>query len=240
MTTPSLPKSALETLRTVEFKFAVRGYKTDEVDEYLERVTIEVDALRDQLRQASDRLRQAAEHIAQLEAKNREIQAAPPATPEPAPTPATVPVQAAAPTPSSEDIAAETQRTLLMAQRFVEQTEREATETAAKTVAEAEAMARQITVEAELRVREEVGRLESVKNELASEIDGLATQLDAERLRLTGQLQEVLRWIDEHVQPSAAIKNSRQIAVPAPVEADPAPEAAIFQLGTSEGDNTAP
>ncbi len=238
MTTPSLPKSALETLRTVEFKFAVRGYKTDEVDEYLERVTIVVDALRDQLRQASDRLRQAAEHIAQLEAKAREVQVAPVAAPEPAPMP--TPVVVAVPSPSSEEVVAETQRTLLMAQRFVEQTEREATESAAKTVAEAEAMARQITVEAELRVREEVGRLESVKTELSSEIDGLATQLDAERLRLTGQLQEVLRWIEEHVQPSAAIKSSRQAPPVSPVEADPAPEAAIFELGTSEAGNTAP
>jgi DivIVA domain-containing protein len=75
MTLPQLPKSgsALENIRTVEFTAKRNNYVADEVDEFLERVAIEVDALREQHRQTSDRLRQAAEHIAQLETKNREL-----------------------------------------------------------------------------------------------------------------------------------------------------------------------
>ena len=95
-------------------------------------------------------------------------------------------------------------------------------------------MARQITVEAELRVRDEVNRLESVKVNLTSEIEGLSNQLDAERSRLTGQLTEVLRWIDEHVQPSQAIRDLRDAQATTAVDA--APESAIFQLGVSTGD----
>jgi cell division septum initiation protein DivIVA len=244
MTLPQLPKSgsALENIRTVEFTAKRNNYVADDVDEVLERVAIEVDALREQHRQTSDRLRQAAEHIAQLEAKNRELQEAASAAPvvhelAPAPVaeiPAPAPV-AAIDSPSAESIAAETQRTLMLAQRFVEQTEREASETAARKIAEAEAMARQITVEAELRVRDEVNRLESVKVNLTSEIEGLANQLDAERSRLTGQLQQVLQWIDEHVQPSQAVRELRQANQAPAIE--PAPESAIFQLGVSDGGN---
>ena len=245
MTLPALSKSgsALENIRTVEFTMKRSNYVADEVDEFLERVAIEVDALREQHRQTSDRLRQAAEHIAQLETKNKELLDAASAAPAvhaieaapvietPAPVPVPVPV---ADSPSAESIAAETQRTLLLAQRFVEQTEREASEAAAKKIAEAEVMARQITVEAELRVRDEVNRLESVKVNLTSEIEGLANQLDAERSRLTGQLTEVLRWIDEHVQPSQAIRDLRDAQ--ATTAADAAPESAIFELGVSTGD----
>ena len=243
MTLPALSKSgsALENIRTVEFTMKRSNYVADEVDEFLERVAIEVDALREQHRQTSDRLRQAAEHIAQLETKNKELLDAASAAPavhaiEAAPVieaPAPVPVPVAD-SPSAESIAAETQRTLLLAQRFVEQTEREASEAAAKKIAEAEVMARQITVEAELRVRDEVNRLESVKVNLTSEIEGLANQLDAERSRLTGQLTEVLRWIDEHVQPSQAIRDLRDAQATTAVDA--APESAIFQLGVSTGD----
>jgi DivIVA domain-containing protein len=240
MTLPQLPKSgsALENIRTVEFTAKRNNYVADEVDEFLERVAIEVDALREQHRQTSDRLRQAAEHIAQLETKNRELVEAAAQAPvghELAPAPvAEVPVAApVADSPTAESIAAETQRTLVLAQRFVEQTEREATETAARKIAEAEAMARQITVEAELRVRDEVNRLESLKVNLTSEIEGLANQLDAERSRLTGQLQEVLRWIDEHVQPSQAVRELRQVSQAPAIE--PAPESEIFQLGVSDG-----
>jgi len=243
MTLPQLPKSgsALENIRTVEFTAKRNNYVADEVDEFLERVAIEVDALREQHRQTSDRLRQAAEHIAQLEARNRELTEAAAAAPVVVDRAPALVVEAQAPvaqpaveSASAEAIAAETQRTLVLAQRFVEQTEREATETAARKIAEAEAMARQITVEAELRVRDEVNRLESVKVNLTSEIEGLANQLDAERGRLTGQLQEVLRWIDEHVQPSQAIRELRQQAQQPVIEQ--APESAIFQLGVSEGE----
>jgi DivIVA domain-containing protein len=233
---PSKSGSALENIRTVEFTAKRNAYVADEVDEFLERVAIEVDALREQHRQTSDRLRQAAEHIAQLEAKIRELTES--ATSVPAVgalNPGFVVEDRVAASPSAEAIAAETQRTLVLAQRFVDQTEREATETAARKIAEAEAMARQITVEAELRVRDEVNRLESVKVNLTSEIEGLANQLDAERTRLTGQLQEVLRWIDVHVQPSEAVREIRQASQIPAIEL--APEAAIFPLGVNEGDS---
>src|SRR5579875_3107961 len=59
--------SNLESLRTVEFRQTLRGYHIDDVDEYLERVAVEAEALQEQLRQASERLRQASDRISQLE-----------------------------------------------------------------------------------------------------------------------------------------------------------------------------
>ena len=67
MDNAGLPKTSLETLRTVEFRLGLRGYDVDEVDDYLEKVAVEADALQEQLRQMTDRLRQAAERIALLE-----------------------------------------------------------------------------------------------------------------------------------------------------------------------------
>src|SRR5579872_294989 len=60
-------QSSLDSLRTVEFRQTLRGYHIDDVDEYLERVAIEAEALQEQMRQSGDRMRQAAERIAQLE-----------------------------------------------------------------------------------------------------------------------------------------------------------------------------
>jgi hypothetical protein len=139
-----------------------------------------------------------------------------------------------------EAVVAETQRTLLMAQRFVEQAEREAKEHAARKIAEAEETARKITVEAELKVREEVSRLEGVKGQLVNEIDGLSSQLDSERVRLTSQLHEVLRWIDTHVKPSEQIRAVRTVDAPTQaVPVNPAQEPAdgngqIFDYGNPD------
>ena len=222
--TTSSPKSALESIRTVEFTFALRGYKTDEVDEFLEKAAVEVDALRDQLRQTSDRLRQAAERIAQLEASRREAQAPTPAaapTPAPAPAAAPAPVVVPTPAPATGESTEELQKTLVLAQRFVDQTKREAEAEAAAMIAKAEEEAKQITTQAQTRLRDEVGRLETVKGQLTSEVEGLATKLDVERIRLRGQFEEFQRWIEEHVQPSAALRAIQAASAPTPA-ADPA------------------
>ena len=52
-------QSALDSLRTVEFRETLRGYHRDDVDEYLEKAAVEAEGLQEQLRQAGERLRQA-------------------------------------------------------------------------------------------------------------------------------------------------------------------------------------
>jgi DivIVA domain-containing protein len=105
---PNGQSSSLDSLRTVEFRQTLRGYHIDDVDEYLERVAVDAEALQEQVRQAGERLRQAAERIAQLEGMLQESQQQPQAV--------------AAPAVSDDTL----QRTLVLAQKFVDQTQAEA------------------------------------------------------------------------------------------------------------------
>src|ERR1035437_6819430 len=80
-------KSALDSLRTVEFRETLKGYHRDDVDEYLEKAAIEAETLQEQLRQAGDRLRLAGERIVELEAALKQ-QPAVEQVPAPRPAPA--------------------------------------------------------------------------------------------------------------------------------------------------------
>ncbi len=187
-------QSILETLRTVEFRLGLKGYNVDEVDEYLEKAAVEAEALLEQNRQMTERLRQAGERIATLENERR----------APAPQPAEA--------VSDESL----QRTLLLAQKFVDQTKREseteaaelvsnAEERARATIAQAEARAQQLSTEAEQRLRDEVTRLEGMRGQLATDVENMARHLESERNRLRATLSEVLKWVDENIQPANAL-----------------------------------
>jgi cell division initiation protein len=201
MDTPAAPKSVLETLRTVEFRLGLRGYDVDEVDDYLEKVAVEADALQEQLRQMTDRLRQAADRIAKLESEQR---GAAPVAAEPK---VAEPAAVAAATAASTDSLA---RTLEMAQRFVDQTKRESEAEAAKVIAEANAQARKLQAEAESRYKQDLSRLEGLKSKLTTDVEQMARQLESERTRLRSSLSEMIKWIEDNVQPGAAIMALRQ------------------------------
>jgi cell division initiation protein len=202
------PSSILDTLRTVEFRLGLKGYNVDEVDEYLDKAAQEAEGLQDHVRQLNERLRQASERIAQLE---RDKRSAPVAVGN---------EEGAVAAPASTDAAVlsdETlQRTLLLAQKFVDQTKREseaeaatviaqAEETARAEIAAAEATAAQLQAETHRGLREEVTRLEATRTELATDVESMARHLESERNRLRGALSEILRWVDENVQPANSL-----------------------------------
>jgi DivIVA domain-containing protein len=201
----SSQQSSLDSLRTVEFRQTLRGYHIDDVDEYLERVAIEAEALQEQMRQSGDRMRQATERIAQLEQAAQQLeQQLEQAHAQPQ----------APPTASAPDDAL--QRTLLLAQKFVDQTEAEAEaqarqtladaeERARKTLTEAESQARTLTEQTERHLREDVSRLESMRTQLAGDVETIARHLETERNRLRSALGDMLTWVDEHVQPAASL-----------------------------------
>ncbi len=194
-------QNALDTLRTVEFRETLKGYHRDDVDEYLERAAVEAEGLQEQLRQAGERLRQAGERIAQLEAALEQR-----------------PEQAAAAEPAVND---ETlQRTLLLAQQFVDQTKADAEARAHKLVAEAEERAHnltteaettaaQIAAEAERKLREEIERLDGIRTQLSSDVEAMARHLESERSRLRGALTEVISWVDDNLKPVGALSGQR-------------------------------
>ncbi len=189
-------QSALDSLRTVEFRETLKGYHRDDVDEYLEKAAVEAEGLQEQLRQSGERLRQAAERISQLETQLEQ---------QPAPevrTDASVP----------DDTL---QRTLLLAQKFVDETKADSEAQAARMLAEAEAKARQLTdqaqtqasqlaAESEQRLREEIARLEDARGRLSHEVETMNRHLEGERSRLRSALSEILRWVDENVQPGTS------------------------------------
>src|SRR5580693_3655991 len=206
---PSGQSSSLDSLRTVEFRQTLRGYHIDDVDEYLERVAVDAEALQEQVRQSGERLKQAAERIAQLEAMLQEVQLQP---------------QSSAPV--SDDTL---QRTLLLAQRFVDQPQAEAEaqarvlvadaeERARRVLGEAEARAKSVTEDTERHLREEITRLETIRAQLAGDVETIGRHMENERNRLRGALSDMLNWVDEHVQPSGSILAQRP---PAPRPAPP-------------------
>jgi DivIVA domain-containing protein len=226
------PSSILDTLRTVEFRLGLKGYNVDEVDEYLDRAAQEAEALQETLRQLNERLRQAGDRIVQLEKDARdaaaEAAAAPTTAPSPsaAPVPAPVPAAAPVPVPASTGLAEsgpsdETlQRTLLLAQKFVDQVKRESEAEAAATLAQAEEKARAAVSAAEAaaltlqtdsqrQVRDEVSRLEATRTELANDVENMARHLESERNRLRDALTDILNWVDENVQPANALMGVR-------------------------------
>ena len=220
------PSSILDTLRTVEFRLGLKGYNVDEVDEYLDRAAQEAEALQETLRQLNERLRQAGDRIVQLEKEARDTAAEAAAVPAPSAAPVPAPVQAAAPAPANAGSAEsgpsdETlQRTLLLAQKFVDQVKRESEAEAAATVAQAEEKARAalsaaeaaaltLQTESQRQVRDEVARLEATRTELASDVENMARHLESERNRLRDALTDILNWVDENVQPANALMGVR-------------------------------
>ncbi len=208
----------LETLRTVEFRLGLKGYNVDEVDEYLEKAAVEAERLTEQLRQTTERLRQASERIASLESGA--------GAPAPAPAASTEVIPAAPPAPVPAAVADDSlQQTLILAQRFVEQTKRESEAEAARVLtqaedrarsllARAEDEARQLVTESQQRLRDEVTRLEGARAQLATDVENMARHLESERTRLRTMLSEVLKWIEENVQPAESLMALR----PRPVE----------------------
>jgi len=183
-------QSALESLRTVEFRETLKGYHRDDVDEYLEKAAVEAEGLQEQLRQSNERLRKAAETIAQLETELA-------AKPEVVEAPVTAPAE---PVIADDTL----QRTLLLAQKFVDETKADAEAQAARVVADAEAQARKVQAESEQRLRDEIARLESNRSHLSHEVETMSRQLETERERLRSALSEMLSWVDGNLNAAPA------------------------------------
>jgi DivIVA domain-containing protein len=222
-------QSALDSLRTVEFRETLKGYHRDDVDEYLEKAAVEAEGLQEQLRQTGERLRQAGERISQLEQAVDHQPAAP------------------APEPAVQDDTL--QRTLLLAQKFVDETKTDSEARAAKILSDADARARsvladaetkagQLAAESERRLREEVSRLEGIRGQLSGDVESMARHLESERTRLRTSLSEVIKWIDENVQPAATLAG-RPVSPPAsgaprpPQPAGPRPESSTQPVRTT-------
>lgn len=179
--------SAIESIDSVAFKVGLKGYNVDEVDEFLERLSVEVRQLRDLASQQRQQLRQAAERIGQLDARGTPT--GPVAVSAGATTPA--PRRAGA-GEGPEQIAS----MIAMAQRFIEHAQLEAEEKAREFTVAAQERAREIVSEARSRAEDEVNRLNGLKQRLSEDVETLARQLQAERARIGQVLAEFKRWVE--------------------------------------------
>jgi len=172
-----------KVLREVEFSGSLRGYNTDEVDEFLEQVAIAVDKLQADAQAAIERAEQASRAPAERTGFEDEE--------------------------SLRRTLVLAQRTADLA---IKEAQEEAAQILDRSRAEAENLvgeARQsadhITSEAERRLRDEVARLTRIRDELKSEADTLVSLLAAERERLTESLGTALRYVEKSLTPSAEI-----------------------------------
>jgi cell division initiation protein len=221
--------SALDAIDTVAFKVGLKGYNVDEVDEFLERVSLEARQLKDQLHQMRQQLRQASERITQLQ--SGAVSSATGPTPiqvvAPVPAPAPAPVIAPAPRVIASGAGAEQVTAMIvMAQQFIEQAQQEAESKARELTTAAQERAREIVTEARSRAEDEVNRLNGLKQRLSEDVDTLARQLETERTRLSGALAEFSRWIDSSLHVGGVRPGTPAPVVttaPAPMSAAPSP-----------------
>jgi len=179
-------QSALDALRTAEFRLSLRGYDVDEVDDFLERAAVEADQLREQVRQASAQAAQASERLRHQE-----------------PDRSAAPAAASAPSAPAGPGSTETVSKMIeMAERFVEQTRMDAEKEAAAILADAQERARQLATDAQQRLADEVARLEGLRQRLGEDVEHISRKLETERTRLTGSLHDLLGWIDKNLQPA--------------------------------------
>lgn len=218
MDSTTTTQSALDALRTAEFRLSLRGYDVDEVDDFLERAAVEADQLREQLRTTSAQASQAAERVRHLESTERvapaTVTASPPPTTSvtpPAPTPADTAAKAAVAGAATGTVT----KMIEMAERFVEQTRLDAEAEAAMIVADAQDRARQLATDAQQRLADEVARLEGLRQRLGEDVEKMSAQLESERVRLSGSLHDLLGWIDKNLQPAASLAALRATPVAA-------------------------
>ena len=179
----ALMEISARVLREVEFNSSLRGYNTDEVDEFLEQVADAVDRLREEAKVAADRA-EAAEHTARDRTGLEDEE-------------------------SIRRTLVLAQRTADLAIREAQEEagvilDRARSE-AETLVGDARDSALRITSEAEKRLRDEVARLSGARDDLRKEVDMLVSLLGAERERLIESLGAALGYVERSLAPSTAL-----------------------------------
>ena len=186
-------------LREVEFNSSLRGYNTDEVDEFLEQVADGVDRLQAEAKTAAERA-ETAERAAQDHSGHADEE-------------------------SIKRTLVLAQRTADLAIREAQEEAGQILDLArgeAETlVGDARDSAERISSDAERRLHEDVARLTGSRDALKTEVDTLVSLLGAERDRLTETLGAALRYVERSLSPSSPLMSlqsasaDREPAVPA-------------------------
>ncbi len=189
-------------LRQVEFGSELRGYKTSEVDDFLEKAAVGLDELREELTALRERVERAERVSSERSGLDDEE--------------------------SIRRTLILAQRTADLA---IKEAQEEAAQLldgarvdAETIVTDARQSADRIGAEADRKLRDEVGRLNAERERLRGEIDALTGLLGAERARLTESLSTMLRFIEKNLATSPELASflpppSAAAAAPPPVAA---------------------
>jgi cell division initiation protein len=183
-----------QVINEVEFRQKVRGYDPDEVDDFLERMAVAVGQLQERVRDATDRAAAAERKTSELEEQLRgggAEAAAPPA-----------------PSASAEADAQSAFSTLVLAQKTADAAIKEAKESSARMLADAQQESDRLRVEAESEARraadatrrrlvDEIRALEQSKESLRCDVELLETHLADQRSRVRGSVEQLQRLIDD-------------------------------------------
>ncbi len=208
-----------QVMRQVEFGSELRGYKTAEVDEFLEAVAVGVDEMRNEVSSLKERLARAEELATERTGFDDEE--------------------------SIRRTLVLAQRTADLA---IKEAQEEAAQVldaaradAERIVGEARQSADRLVSEADRRLRDEVARLSGERDRLQGEIDALKGLLAAERERLTESLDAMLRFVEKNLVPSPATSEAPPAPAAAPARQAPAApnvdelEAAIAEDAAAAG-----
>ena len=237
-----------ELIHDVEFREAKRGYSTQEVDDFLEKLASEWETLVLQSRDLRQRLDAAEARASELEARAADAERR---------------------AGESTDIDETLKRTLVLAQRTADAAIKEAEEQASRTVAAAQEQANRMLAEAQeasaqarihaeaevrrahedaqARVAEELRSLESARDQLRADVEALDAYLDAQRDRVRASQRELLRLLeDPTILRPATPPPLAEVTVPEPVPpapvleepAEPEPEVAADAAAALELDLT--
>ncbi|MGK2949948.1 MAG: DivIVA domain-containing protein [Acidimicrobiales bacterium] len=187
-----------QLLNDVAFHEAKKGYNTQEVDDFLERLAVGLERKEAQLLEAKTRIDQAEARVEEAERRA---------------------AAAAARASETSDADDTLKRTLVLAQRTADAAIKEAEEQAARTLSsaqdqaarmladaqeatararsEAEIEARQAQEEARARVLAELQELEAARDQLQGDVELLDRHLDDQRSRLRDSLRDLQRIVDD-------------------------------------------
>lgn len=185
-------------LREVEFRDRLRGYDTDEVDDFLEKVAVGVDELHVEIQMAAERAQR-------LERQMEDV-----SLPDDDSLRRTLVLAQ-----RTADLAISEART--EGEHIVEEAQRQATE----LMAEATDSVRRMRTEAEEDLQDRVISLTEQRDRLEREVRALGTLLDGERERLSQLLGSLMTYVGEHLVVSDDVRSAAR-PLSEPILAEPA------------------
>jgi DivIVA domain-containing protein len=189
-----------KVLREVEFRDRLRGYDTDEVDEFLEKVAVAVEELQEKMRQLAYRAERAERSVSDRAADDdddtiRRTLVLAQRTADLAVREAQE--QAASLMDGARD---ESEKVLSSARRESEKLLSSARENAAR-----------LTTEAERRHADDIARLERQRDSVRVELKELSELLDSERKRLADSLRDALRFVERTLPAPSEMAELRSV-----------------------------